>query len=316
MGKYLLRRLVALIAIVFVVSFGASMLIHLLPGSPAAAVLGLGYNQQTAAAFNHQFGLDRPLWEQYFVWINNILHGHLGISFTSHVAVWNTIKSALPIDLELIVISQVLAVALAVPLAMKAARRPDSLIDRVLSASSFGMLSIPPFVLILLLVLLVAIKWGVPHTGPGAFVFINENFVVNVTSLALPSIVLALTSFVSYFRVLRADLIATLQEEFITMARSKGLKQSRIFWRHAFRPSSVALLGAMGVQIGGLLAGGFVIESLMAIPGIGFQLVSAITQSDYVLVQAIVLIVSVFVVLINFLFDFIITLIDPRISRD
>ena len=120
----------------------------------------------------------------------------------------------------------------------------------------------------------------------------------------------------SYFRVLRADLIATLQEEFITMARSKGLKQSRIFWRHAFRPSSVALLGAMGVQIGGLLAGGFVIESLMAIPGIGFQLVSAITQSDYVLVQAIVLIVSVFVVLINFLFDFIITLIDPRISRD
>lgn len=316
MGKYLLRRMVALFTIVLVVSFGASMLMHLLPGNPAATVLGLGYNEQTAAAFNHQYGLDRPLWEQYFVWMNNIVHGNLGTSYQSQQAVWTTIKGAIPIDIELILISQVLAIALAVPLAMRAARRPDSLTDRILSAGSFGMLSVPPFVLILVLVLLVSIKWGVPHTGPGAFVTFSENPFVNIMSLLLPSVVLALSSFVSYFRVLRADLIATLQEEFITMARSKGLKQRRIFWSHAFRPSSVALLGAIGINIGGLLAGGFVIQSLMAIPGIGLLLVTAITKSDYVLVQAIVLIVSIFIVLVNFVFDFIITIVDPRIARD
>ena len=115
---------------------------------------------------------------------------------------------------------------------------------------------------------------------------------------------------------LRSDLVATMQEEFITMARSKGLSRRRIMWRHAFRPSSVTLLGSASVNIGGLLAALFVVQYFLAIPGLGYELIAAINTSDYLLVQGIVLVVSVGVVLINFIFDFIINIVDPRISRE
>ena len=143
-----------------------------------------------------------------------------------------------------------------------------------------------------------------------------QNPFQNLSSLLLPSITLAVGSFVLYFRVLRSDLTGVLQEEFITMARSKGISQKRIMWRHAFRPASVSLLGSAGVNIGGLLASGFIVQFLLAIPGIGFVLVGAINTSDYLLVQGVVLFVSGAVVLVNFMFDFIIFFVDPRISRD
>jgi len=305
-----------LIGIIFVISVGSFYLIHLLPGDPAAVILGTGDSPANRAVLYKQLGLDRPMVVQYFIWIRNVLHGQLGISFISQTSVASTIRAALPIDVELIVLSQILAFATAIPLAMRSARKPDGILDRLLSAGSFTLLSIPPFIVIVLLVLLVSIKLGIPNTGPSSYVSLSTNWIANLESLALPALTLAVGSFVVYFRVLRSDLIATLQEEFITMARSKGISRRRIMWRHAFRPSSVALLGTAGVNIGGLLASGFVVEYLLAIPGLGYTLIAAINASDYLLVQGIVLIVSVGVVLINFVFDFIINMVDPRISRE
>ncbi len=316
MLRYVLRRLIMLVGIVFIISVGSFYLIHLLPGDPATVILGTGASPANRAILYKQLGLNKPIIEQYFVWIGNILHGNLGTSFISQTSVASTIRAAYPIDLELIFLSQVLAFAAAIPLAMRSARKPNGLLDRLLSAGSFTLLSIPPFIVIVLLVLIVSIKLGVSNTGPSSFVSFASNWRVNLTSLALPSITLATASFVLYFRVLRSDMIATLQEEFITMARSKGLSQRRIMWRHAFRPSSVALLGTTGVNIGGLLAGGFVVQYLLDIPGLGYTLISAIASSDYLLVQGIVLVVSVGVVLINFFFDFLTSLVDPRISRE
>jgi peptide/nickel transport system permease protein len=123
-------------------------------------------------------------------------------------------------------------------------------------------------------------------------------------------------SIVVYFRLLRNDLIATLQEDFITMARSKGLSDRRIMWRHALRPSSVSFLASAGITIGGLIAGTLVVELLLQLPGVGFQLISSINQTDYTVVQGITLVVAVAVVLINFVFDFLFTIVDPRIARD
>ena len=316
MLRYVLRRLIMLVGIVFIISVGSFYLIHLLPGDPATVILGTGASPANRAILYKQLGLNKPIIEQYFVWIGNILHGNLGTSFISQTSVASTIRAAYPIDLELIFLSQVLAFAAAIPLAMRSARKPNGLLDRLLSAGSFTLLSIPPFIIIVLLVLVVSIKLGVANTGPSSFVSFASNWRVNLASLALPSITLATASFVLYFRVLRSDMIATLQEEFITMARSKGLSQRRIMWRHAFRPSSVALLGTAGVNIGGLLAGGFVVQYLLGIPGLGYTLISAIASSDYLLVQGIVLVVSVGVVLINFFFDFLTSLVDPRISRE
>jgi len=305
-----------LVGIVFIISVGAFYLIHLLPGDPAAVILGTGDTTENRARLFKELGLNKPILEQYFVWIKNVLRGNLGTSFISQTSVWSTIKAALPIDVEIIVLSQILAFAVAIPTAMISARKPDGPLDRLLGATSFTLLSIPSFVIIVLLVLFIAIKLGVPHTGVSSYVSLGQDWVVNLESLALPSFTLALGSFVVYYRVLRSDLIATLQEEYITMARSKGISQRRIMWRHAFRPSSVALLGTAGVNIGGLLAGGFIVQYLLSIPGLGYTLIQSIGLSDYLVVQGIVLVVSVGVILINFAFDLIINIVDPRISRE
>ena len=316
MARYLVRRLIMLIGIVFVITVGAFYLIHLLPGDPAVVILGTGDSPLNKAKLYAQLGLDKPVYQQYFVWMNNIIHGRLGNSFISGDSVWNTIKGAIPIDLELMVISQILAFASAIPLAMRSAKKPDGWLDRFLSAGSFTLLSIPSFIAIVLLVLFVAIDLGIPHTGVSSYVSLGTDWIGNLESLSLPSIVLAVGSFVVYYRILRSDLIATLQEEYITMARSKGISQRRIMWRHALRPSSVALLGTAGVNIGGLLAGGFIVQFLLDIPGLGYLLISSIGLSDYLVVQAIVLVVAIGVILINFFFDFLINIVDPRISRE
>jgi peptide/nickel transport system permease protein len=200
-------------------------------------------------------------------------------------------------------------------MAITASRRPNRLFDQVANSTAFGFLALPPFVIGPVLVLLFAVHWHV-FPGPASYVPLTQNFWSNIHTMLLPSIVLALGSIVVYFRLLRNDLISTLQEDFITMARSKGLTDRRIMWRHALRPSSVSLLASAGVTIAGLIAGTFVVELLLQLPGLGFQIISSINQDDYTVVQGITLIVAVAVVLINFVFDFIFTVVDPRIARD
>jgi len=314
-GTYIAKRLVLLLIIIFFVSVAAFFLIHLLPGNPGAAILGPNDTPQNQALLNNQLGLDRSLWVQYFIWIGHVFEGNLGQSFTTHQTTTSILAEAFPIDIELIVISQLMALVVAVPMAMAASRRPNRLFDQVSNGVAFGMLALPSFVIGRLLVLLFAVHWHI-FPGPASYVPLTQNFGANIHSMLLPSIVLALGSIVIYFRLLRNDLITTLQEDFITMARSKGLSDRRIMWHHALRPSSVSLLASAGVTISGLIAGTFVVELLLQLPGLGFQIISAINQDDYTVVQGITLVVAVAVVLVNFIFDFIFTIVDPRIARD
>ena len=313
MAKYVAKRLVALIVILFLVSLGTFFLVHLLPGKPAITILGPNATAQNVAIVNHQLGLDKPLWQQYFIWLGHVLQGNLGQSFTTHQSVTSILGNAFPIDVELVVISQILAFAVAVPLATTAARRPNKAFDTTATAGTFAMLAMPPFIIAPVLVLLFSVDLHV-FPGPASYVPLGQTVGSNLHTMLLPSIVLALGSIVIYFRLLRNDLIATLQEDFITMARSKGLTDRRILYRHAFRPSSVSLLASAGINIGGLIAGTFVVEFLLQLPGLGYQLVVAINQGDYIVVQGIVLIVAVAVVVLNFIVDFLFTVVDPRIS--
>jgi peptide/nickel transport system permease protein len=314
-GKYIAKRVVLLIIIIFFVSVASFFLVHLLPGNPAVAILGPNDTPQNAAILNHQLGLDKGLWEQYFIWIGQVLQGNLGQSYTTHQTTTAILSQAFPIDIELIVISQLMAFAVAFPMAMKASRRPNRLFDQVSNSTTFAMLALPPFVIAPVLVLLFAVHLHI-FPGPASYVPLTQNLWTNLHAMLLPSIVLAMGSVVLYFRLLRNDLIATLQEDFITMARSKGLSDRRIMWRHALRPSSVSLLASAGITIGGLIAGTLVVELLLQLPGLGFQLISSINQDDYTVVQGIALVVAVAVVLINFMFDFLFTVVDPRIARD
>jgi peptide/nickel transport system permease protein len=314
-GRYIAKRLLLLVIIIFFVSVAAFFLVHLLPGNPAVAILGPNDTPQNAAILNHQLGLDKSLWQQYFIWISHVFQGNLGQSFTTHQTTTSILAQSFPIDIELIIFSQVLAFAVALPMAITASRRPNRLFDQSSNAVAFGMLALPAFVIGPVLVLIFAVHWHV-FPGPASYVPLTQDFWSNIHTMLLPSIVLALGSIVIYFRLLRNDLIATLQEDFITMARSKGLSDRRIMWRHALRPSSVSLLASAGVTISGLIAGTFVVELLLQLPGLGFQIISAINQDDYTVVQGITLVVAVAIVLINFVFDFIFTVVDPRIARE
>lgn len=314
MARYLLNRLVALIVIVFLVSVGSFFVVHLLPGNPAVTILGPNATPHNEAVLNAHLGLNKPLYEQYFVWITNVLQGNLGKSFVTNQSVTNIIANAFPIDIELIVISQLIAFAVAVPLALLASRRPNKALDRYSTTATFAGLALPPFIVAPVLVVIFATHLHV-FPGPGSYVPLSQGFWTNLHAMILPAIVLAIGSIVVYFRLLRNDLIATLQEEFITMARSKGLSDRRILFRHALRPSSISLLASAGINIGSLIAGTFVVEYLLQLPGLGYELVTGIGQDDYVVVQSLVLVIAVAVVVVNFIVDFLFTVVDPRIAR-
>jgi peptide/nickel transport system permease protein len=316
------RRTIAVIAILFVVSFFSFMLIRLLPGDPVSNILG-GYPRSAdPAVYDHVYkamGFDKSLIQQYFMWLNDLLHGNLksyASDYTNPQPIMPTIRSSLIIDFELILISQIIALGLALPLALRSARRPNQLFDRSVSGSTFVLLAVPAFVLITILTQFFAVKLQIPGIGVSSWTAFSTDWIANLKSAILPSVVLAIGSFVVYFRVFRTDLITTYQEEFITMARSKGLSRRRITWRHAVRPSIVPLLGTIGISIPALIAGTFIVEFKLAIPGLGYQLVSAVQSKDYAMLQAIILIVASITVIFNFLIDLSFGFVDPRISRE
>ena len=182
------------------------------------------------------------------------------------------------------------------------------------TTSTFGLLALPPFVIapIMVAVFAVSLHWF-PATG---WVPISQNLASNLHNMILPSLAITAGSIAVYYRLFRSDLISTLQEDFITMARSKGLSNRWIMWRHAFRPSSFSLLAAAGVNIGALIAGTFIVEYLFALPGLGYSLVVAVNQRDYLVVQGITLVVAIAYVVLQFIIDFIFTVVDPRVTRE
>jgi peptide/nickel transport system permease protein len=319
MARYVVTRLVALVGIVFAISIGCFALVHLLPGDPTVAILGTSDTPHNRAIVMRQLGLDRNIASQYLTWISNVLHGNLGYSFAKGQSVSSIIAQSYRYDLFIIVLSQVIAYIVAIPLAVYSARRAGGVLDQGATSVTFAFYCLPSFILILWFVQLFAVKWHL-FPGPGAPVFpTGESFVsefrTNLRVFLLPSAVIALGTIALYYRLLRGEMLATLQEEFITVARSKGLSSRRILWHHALRPSSVTLLTSTGNNIALLLTGLFVVEYKLALPGIGYQLVVATGQSDYLTVQGIALVVAVTVVVVNFAIDIITTLVDPRIAR-
>ena len=314
MGKYLLRRFLQLLVVSFVISVLVFMLVHLLPGDPTTQILGANDTAANRAILLKQLGLNLPLWHQYTIWLNAAFHGNLGTSYLNHESVTHILATGAPVSIELILISQVIAFAIAIPLALVVSRKPNKALDNISTTSTFGLLALPPFVVAPILVAVFAVGLGwFPATGYTPF---TQAPLTNIHEMILPSVAITAGSIAVYFRLLRSDLISTLQQDFITMARSKGLSNTRIMWRHAFRPSSFSLLAAAGINIGSLIAGTFVVELLFAMPGLGFALVQAVEQRDYLVVQGLSLVIAIAFVVIQFIIDFIFTIVDPRVVRE
>jgi peptide/nickel transport system permease protein len=313
MTTYILRRFVQLVVVTFIISVLVFLLVHLLPGDPATVILGSSDTAHNRAVLYKQLGLNKPLIQQYGIWLGAVFHGNLGQSYLNHETVVHIIATGFPIDLELIIISQIIAFGVALPLALVTSRRPNGTVDNVSTTTTFGMLALPPFVIAPIMVAVFAVGLGwFPATG---YVPLSQSIGTNLHDMILPSLAITAGSIAVYYRLFRSDLISTLQEDFITMARSKGLSNRSVMLRHAFRPSTFSLLAASGVNIGALLAGTFIVEYLFAIDGLGYSLVVAVQQRDYLVVQGITLVVAVAYVVLQFVIDFLFTVVDPRVTR-
>lgn len=313
MARLALRKFLMLVPVVLVVSILTFLLLNLLPGNPVFLILGPGATPKGVAQLTNQLHLNKPIYVRYADWLWAALHGNFGQSYLNHEPASTLIHQALPVTLELLAFSQVIALAVAIPLGVYAARRPGGSVDQSSSAFSFGMLAIPSFLLGVLLVGLFAVHWHFfPATG---YTHLTANFGRNIRSLFLPALTLALGSLATYVRLLRSDMIATLQQDFVTVARSKGLSPRYILWHHAFRPSTFSLVTVAGINVGSLIGGAFIVEIIFGIPGIGSLTLHSIYQRDYLVVQACVLIIAVGYVFVNFLVDLLYPFLDPRVRR-
>jgi peptide/nickel transport system permease protein len=313
--RLLLTRFIRLVAVALLVSFFSYLLLELVPGDPTTAVVGITATDEAREEARAELGLDKPLLQRYGIWLGNAATGDLGESTVNRTETTTLIRSALPKTLELAVLAQLIALGLAIPAAVYSARRPGKLLDRMTSAVSFGTLALPSFVLGVYLIALFAVQldWlpALAKDIPG----FDQDPLENLRQMILPAFTLALGLVASYLVLLRSDMVATLQEDYVMLARARGLSERRILWRHAFRPSSLNLLTTIGLSAGALIGGALVIEVLFAVPGIGRLMINSVFLEDYSVVQALVLVFTISYVLINFGVDLLYAIIDPRIRR-
>ena len=310
----ILHRLVHLVVVLFFVTLFVATLTSMLPGDPVDAIAGFASPEQREA-LRQDLQLDDPVYVQYGRWIGNFVTGDLGnyYSVTGGRPVADRVRDALPVSLQLMVEAQVLALIIAIPLGVFTAYRAGSRFDKSANATAFGLLAIPNFALALILAYYVGVRWGwLPVSG---YVKPSEDLVEHFRRMAMPAIALAVGQIAVYMRLLRSDMIATLQEDFITMAKSKGISPSRVLWRHALRPSSLTLLTVAGLNVGVLIGGAVIVEVIFSLPGIGTLLFEAINARQYIALQSLVAIIAIGYVLINFLVDVLYAVLDPRIRH-
>ncbi|MBR1221509.1 ABC transporter permease [Bradyrhizobium sp. U87765 SZCCT0131] len=313
MTSYFLLKLLRLAIVLLVVAAASFLLLNLLPGDVALALLGNEATPEAVAQVHADLGLDQPLLLRYLHWLAGFMHGDLGRSYITQVPVMESILDRLPVTIELMLLSQGLALLIAIPSGVLCAYRAGSRIDQFTNAVALLLLAAPVFIIAILLMFLFALKlrW-LPSTG---YVPFMTDPVRNLAHLALPALAIALAEWPPLFAVLRADMIKTLQQDYIALAKAKGLGPTFILLRHALRPSSFTLVTISGLQIAATIAGALVVETIFGLPGIGRMLTGAVYNRDMMLVQGCVAAISVGYVLINFGVDLIYALLDPRVRQ-
>lgn len=309
--RLLFKRLVGMGVVVVIATFLLSLLMWLLPGDPAELIAG-GAPEGVINQIREEVGLNRGIFGYYWKWLSDMLTLDFGKYYLNGGTreVSEVIKTTLPVSLQMIVYAQIVALLFAIPLGLISAYKENSRFDRIVSSTLFTMVSFPGFALALILSLIFAVQLG--WVDPIGYVKPSENLGEHLKLMILPvvSISVALTS--SYTRLLRTDVIATLKEDYVTMAASKGISNRRVLWFHVFRPSSTTLLTSAALNMGGLIGGTIVIETIFVIPGIGYEIFYAIGARQVVAMQTLIAIISFMYVFFNTSIDLLTNAIDPR----
>lgn len=321
---YWLQRLATMVLLLVAVSMLTFAAMSFL-GDPLFNILGPvagdTENPENLAKINAakaQYYLDKPLPERYIRWAGDFITGDFGVQFSTdgQPPVSGLIKQRLPRTVQLSIMAQVFALAIAIPWGVFTASRANSKVDRASTVTSFMFVSLPNFALAVILFYVFALKldW-LPDTYTATDPFWGFTHGHRLIQLVLPALTLALPGAAVYQRLLRTDLITTLQEDFILMARSKGVPRRRVLFRHALRPSLFSVVTIFGVNAGAMLGGALVVEIYFRIPGVGTAIVEAVLREDFPVVLALVMIIATAFVVLNFLVDVLYTFLDPRVRR-
>jgi peptide/nickel transport system permease protein len=310
---WIVGRLLALVAILAAISMVTFALLALIPGDPATVMLGAEASRQSIAQLHKDLGLDRPLPFRFAIWLRDALHGNLGYSIFSHRAVSAMIAERLSTTLTLCLLALIIAVVVGVSTGVLGAVRQDGAADQLVRLFQLVGLSVPDFWLGILLLLVFSVQLRlVPLVG---YKTITESFWTALRFLALPAFALGLVQAANVARMTRAYMLEVLRQDYVRTARAKGLGGRRIIYRHALRNALPPVVTVLGIQVGALLSGVVVVETVFGLPGIGQLVLSAILTRDYPLIQGVMLYTAVIYALANLVVDVSYGVMDPRVRE-
>jgi len=314
MTTYLIKRLIVLVLTLFLVSIVIFVVMRIIPGDPAQIILGLQASQEAVAALREQLGLNRPLAVQYLSWVGELLRGNMGQSINYVVPISGLVIQRLAVTGPLTLMAVLFSVAVSIPMGIYASTHQNRPGDYgVMLFSQIG-LAVPAFWAGLLLILLFAVR--LHWFSSGGFPGWSRSFWGSIRSLLLPAVSLGLIRAAVLARLTRSSLLEVLREDYIQTARSKGLKERTVIYKHAFRNAVIPVLTILGLQVGQLMAGAIIIEQVFFLPGLGRLVYLAINQRDLPVVQTVVLFIASVIVIVNFLVDLMYAFLDPRIRLE
>lgn len=311
MLRYTLDRLLFAVPLLIGLSVLAFVYVRVIPGDPVAAALGVFADPEFVAELRAKYGLDRPLVEQYVVWVQNLLAGDLGVSIGSQQPIAPILISRVPATLQLMLGGFIVTTLISVPAGVIAGSRPKSIVGRVISGLSLAGLAIPGFWLAVLLILVVAVQFKI--LPPLGYVAFTEDPLGSIRFTLLPALVIGLGSAPFMARYTRTTVIEVMKEPFIPYADARGLRERVIFYRYVLRNALPNLVVVLGLLVGGLLAGSIVIEQIFAWPGTGRLIIGAVLERDYNMIQSTVLVYGVIFIVINLFVELLQAALDPRI---
>ncbi|UCF92130.1 MAG: ABC transporter permease [Desulfobacterales bacterium] len=313
MGRYLARRLLMLLPVLLIVTVLISSLVYMSPGDPVRVMLGLRANEEAVAKIRAELGLDRPVYIRYLKWLASTVKGDLGRSLQRNEPVTEMIADSLPYSVQLAFFALVVAVVLAIPAGVISATRVNTWIDNFLSFWSLFWVSMPGFWVAILGLLIFSMHLGwFPVSGQGGPIWTLQG----LSYIILPGLILGFRQVAVIMRLIRASMLEILSADYTRTARSNGLAERVVIYKHALRNAMIPTVTIFGLQIPEFLSMSVIIETVFAWPGMGRMLVDAVLKRDYTLVQGIVLVYAVLVVLINLLVDILYIYIDPRIKQE
>jgi peptide/nickel transport system permease protein len=311
MVTYIVKRLIGMIPVLFLVSVVIFSILHLTPGDPALLMLGEEVTPEKLAALRHQLALDQPIPVQYAIWLSNVLHGDLGRSVRTQQPVVEAIEQRLPPTFELTLFALVFSLGLAIPAGIISAARRNSSSDLISTTLALLGISMPNFFLAILLIFIFALK--LRWFPPIGYTPITQDVVANIKGMILPGLTLGAATAALISRQLRSSLLEALNQDYIRTARAKGMGERMILLGHAFKNAMIPIATIIGLQVGALLGGAIITESIFVLPGVGRLVVDSIFARDFPLVQGVVLFLALVYLFANLAVDVVYVFLDPRI---